>query len=175
MTIIGAVQLRENGNNMRWSYKTVHYELKKDGLLGGAFLDESEIEMSLNEYGKAGWELVSLLETMDGLTAVFKQPLSLDKDSFSVLQAVTSQGENDEDRIDRVPAPQKSERPRLVVEEEKIGEKSGASEYGEPLEEVVRWVGEEATGKQPPKRGDEQLSDKLQDDDGADVGSIRIE
>jgi len=62
---------------MRWSYKTVHYELKKEGLLGSAFLDESEMELSLNEYGKAGWELVSVIENMDGLVAVFKQPLSL--------------------------------------------------------------------------------------------------
>lgn len=67
---------------MRWSYKTVHYELKKEGLLGSAFLDESEMERSLNEYGKAGWELIALLETLDGLTAVFKQPLSLDAGSF---------------------------------------------------------------------------------------------
>ncbi len=65
---------------MRWSYKTVHYELKKEGLLGSAFLDESEMELSLNEYGKAGWELVSVIENMDGLVAVFKQPLSLDND-----------------------------------------------------------------------------------------------
>lgn len=63
---------------MRWSYKTVHYELKKEGLLGSAFLDESEVELSLNEYGKAGWELVSILETQDGLIAVFKQPLGLE-------------------------------------------------------------------------------------------------
>jgi hypothetical protein len=62
---------------MRWSYKTVHFELKKEGLLGSSFLDESEVEYSLNEFGKAGWELVSMLETMDGLIAVFKQPLSL--------------------------------------------------------------------------------------------------
>ena len=67
---------------MRWSYKTVHYELKKEGLLGSSFLDESEVEISLNEYGKSGWELVSMLETMDGLIAVFKQPLSLDTESF---------------------------------------------------------------------------------------------
>jgi hypothetical protein len=70
---------------MRWSYKTVHYELKKDGLLGSAFLDESEVEVSLNEYGKAGWELVSMLETSDGIIAVFKQPLTIgraDRDSF---------------------------------------------------------------------------------------------
>jgi len=63
---------------MRWSYKTIHYELKKEGILGSAVLDESEIELSLNQYGKAGWELVSLLETLDGLIAVFKQPLGLE-------------------------------------------------------------------------------------------------
>ena len=61
---------------MRWSYKTVLYELKKEGLLGSAFLDESEIEQSLNEFGAAGWELVSMLETRDGIMAVFKQPLA---------------------------------------------------------------------------------------------------
>jgi hypothetical protein len=72
---------------MRWSYKTVHYELKKEGLLGSAFLDESEMELSLNEYGKAGWELVSVIENMDGLVAVFKQPLSLENDvNFPVDQ-----------------------------------------------------------------------------------------
>jgi hypothetical protein len=60
---------------MRWSYKTVLYELKKEGLLGSAFLDESEIEQSLNEFGAAGWELVSMLETRDGIISVFKQPL----------------------------------------------------------------------------------------------------
>ncbi len=61
---------------MRWSYKTVHYMMKKEGLLGSAFLDEDEIETSLNEYGRAGWELVSVVETLEGLTAIFKQPLS---------------------------------------------------------------------------------------------------
>ncbi len=61
---------------MRWSYKTVHFSLKKEGLLGSAFLDESEIESSLNDYGKAGWELVSFTEVSDGLIGVFKQPFS---------------------------------------------------------------------------------------------------
>lgn len=61
---------------MRWSYKTVHFSLKKEGLLGSAFLDEAEIEISLNEYGKSGWELVSFMEVNDGLIAVFKQPFA---------------------------------------------------------------------------------------------------
>ena len=61
---------------MRWSYKTEHFSLKKEGLLGSAFLDEAEIEVSLNEFGKAGWELVSFMEVTDGMIAVFKQPLN---------------------------------------------------------------------------------------------------
>ncbi len=61
---------------VRWCYKTVHYELKKEGLLGGIFLDEAEIEESLNDFGKAGWELVSLLEIHGGLIAIFKQPIN---------------------------------------------------------------------------------------------------
>jgi Domain of unknown function (DUF4177) len=62
---------------MRWSYKTVHFSLKKEGLLGSAFLDETEIEVSLNDYGQSGWELVSFMEVNDGLIAVFKQPFTL--------------------------------------------------------------------------------------------------
>jgi len=60
---------------MRWCYKTVHYDLKKEGFLGSSFLDEAEVEQSLNEYGQSGWELISVIETQDGLIAVFKQPL----------------------------------------------------------------------------------------------------
>lgn len=61
---------------MRWCYKTVHFDLKKEGFLGSAFLDEAEVEQSLNEYGQSGWELVSIVETQDGLIAFFKQPLA---------------------------------------------------------------------------------------------------
>ncbi len=60
---------------MFWSYKTVQYGLKKEGLLSSSFLDETEVEQSLNEFGQAGWELVSLFAMQDGLMAVFKQPL----------------------------------------------------------------------------------------------------
>ena len=62
---------------MRWGYKTIQYGLKKEGLLGSSFLDEAEMEQSLNEFGQAGWELVSLFALQDGLMAVFKQPLAI--------------------------------------------------------------------------------------------------
>lgn len=70
-----------------WSYKTVHFALKKDGLLGGAFLDDVEMEESLNQYGHAGWELVSVFETRDGVMAVFKQPAGVANTAQSVHAA----------------------------------------------------------------------------------------
>lgn len=68
---------------MRWSYKTIHYELRKEGLLGSSFIDEAEIEESLNEFGHAGWELISLIEAKDGLIGVLKQPLDKASDQHA--------------------------------------------------------------------------------------------
>ncbi|PID41326.1 MAG: hypothetical protein CR981_03585 [Proteobacteria bacterium] len=62
---------------MNWSYKTVHFELKKEGLLGSGVLDESEMEQELNEFGCNGWELISVLEVQDGVIAFFKQPFGM--------------------------------------------------------------------------------------------------
>lgn len=61
---------------MRWGYKTVHFELKKEGLLGGSFLDEAEIEEQLNEFGQSGWELISVIEVHNGIICFFRQPLT---------------------------------------------------------------------------------------------------
>lgn len=77
---------------MRWAYKTIQYGLKKEGLLGSSFLDEAEVEQSLNEFGQAGWELVSLLGMQDGIMAVFKQPLEMKVAPFhaSVTEEATA-------------------------------------------------------------------------------------
>jgi hypothetical protein len=147
---------------MRWSYKTVHFELKKEGILGSAFLDEPEIELSLNQYGKAGWELVSLLETMDGLIAIFKQPFGLDTRSFSPPSESI-------ERMKRVPKElektelekTKAQKIRFAVEKEM--ERSQDEEEAILLDEyeVVEDQVEKPVTKRsvPPK----------------DIGSIRIE
>lgn len=147
---------------MRWSYKTVHFELKKEGLLGSAFLDEPEIELSLNQYGKAGWELVSLLETMDGLIAVFKQPFSVDTRSLS------SPAESIE-RMKRVPKElektesekTKAQKIRFAVEKEMERSKDDEEVILLDEFEVVEDKVEKPVTKRsvPPK----------------DIGSIRIE
>ncbi len=75
---------------MRWGYKTIQYGLKKEGLLGSSFLDEAEMEQSLNEFGQAGWELITLFALQDGLMAVFKQPLAI-KAAFSIPEPVAEE------------------------------------------------------------------------------------
>lgn len=142
---------------MRWSYKTVHFELKKEGLLGSAFLDEPEIELSLNQYGKAGWELVSLLETMDGLIAIFKQPFSVDTRSLS------SPAESIE-RMNRAPKElerTKAQKTRLAVEKQLKRPQDEEEVILLDEYEVVEDKVEEPVTKRsvPPK----------------DIGSIRIE
>jgi len=150
---------------MRWSYKTVHYELKKEGLLGSAFLDESEIELSLNEYGRAGWELVSILETMDGIITVFKQPLSSDSSSFFHV----SPAESDHNNILQDKDPEKSDKEAGSGSLEIFTRKEvGVIKEQEPpiLDEFE--VVEADSQKEEPVE-DESLGA------GGDVGSIRIE
>ncbi len=83
---------------MKWSYKSVHFELKKEGLLGSGFLDESEIEQELNEFGLAGWELVSVLEVQDGIIAFFKQPLY--REGSPVARQITEREYEREDSVE---------------------------------------------------------------------------
>ena len=119
---------------MRWSYKIVQYDYKKEGLLGGTFLDEAEIEQSMNEFGKAGWELVSLLEVQDGLTATFKQPLEEPPQHRARLVSEAKQ----EERI--VPAARflRSDRVQKTVisQGDELTERNAAEKENVPIENI---------------------------------------
>jgi len=122
---------------MRWSYKTVHYELKKEGLLGSAFLDESEVEVSLNEYGRAGWELVSMIETMNGVIAVFKQPLFGDSSPLFQIDSERQRHGGARQKSDGFPAEERDEKfYDSLIEEEDLTEKKGKSPVSEKFETV---------------------------------------
>jgi hypothetical protein len=143
---------------MRWSYKTVHYDLKKEGLLGSTFIDESEIELSLNEYGKAGWELVSILETQEGLLAVFKQLIAI------AHQGGATEEEPDRSRVVLRPQPQQNDRFDEVFVEKPAEAKAGrVREVVAPVEEYEIVV-EEGQAK---KRQEGESEDN--------IGTIRIE
>jgi len=59
---------------MRWQYRTIVFEFQKDGLLGDRFIDDEEVEQTLNEQGQIGWELVNATMVQEGLLTVFKRP-----------------------------------------------------------------------------------------------------
>lgn len=57
-----------------WRYITIVFEFKKNGFLGDRFIDEEEVEKTLNEQGRVGWELVSATMVHEGLLTLLKQP-----------------------------------------------------------------------------------------------------
>jgi hypothetical protein len=120
---------------MKWSYKTVHFELKREGLLGGSFLDETEVEEQLNQYGRSGWELTSVIEVQDGIIAFFKQPLDL---GFSSRQEDTVGDEDNTDQV--IEEPYEAEAEEFYEAED---------EYQMPQETVPEAVPYEAPNDHP--------------------------
>ncbi len=50
------------------------FEYHKDGLLGERYIDDEEVEETLNQQGMSGWELVGVTPIKDGLLAFCKRP-----------------------------------------------------------------------------------------------------
>lgn len=61
---------------MVWRYRTILFEFAKDGLLGDTYIDEEEMEKSLNELGSRSWELVNVSLIQEGLLAIMKRPVA---------------------------------------------------------------------------------------------------
>ncbi len=160
---------------MRWSYKTVHYELRKEGLLGSAFIDEDEIEESLNEFGHAGWELISLIEAKDGLIGVLKQPLddSFDQQSSSVddFHVMTP-------KLHQTFEEEVQDSPEIIDEFEVESYEESSEDDGYIYSEVVP---EESETIHYTEQSYENVVDENQDDESyteikeRNIGKIRIE
>jgi hypothetical protein len=151
---------------MRWSYKNVHYDYKKEGLLGGTFLDETEIELSMNEFGRAGWELVSLFEVQDGLMAIFKQPLDL-----PALQSVQPAAESKRDESEvSVERGAHFQRATTLSRGDEPDEADVVEEEDEPIQDIP------APQKiRPTAAKVEKKRSAVDEDTNGGVGSIRIE
>ena len=134
---------------MKWSYKTVHFELKKEGLLGSGFLDESEIEQELNEFGQAGWELVSVLEVQDGIIVFFRQPLYLEHSSAVQPVRDDENKREDDDQIEQFED--------LTLEEDRVEQDEDQSP-----EHIESPAESEADEKEP-------------EETGSTIGAIKIE
>ncbi len=58
----------------RFVYRTILFEYQKDRLLGDKYINDEEVEKTLNEQGALGWELVGVTTTQEGLLAICKRP-----------------------------------------------------------------------------------------------------
>jgi hypothetical protein len=71
---------------MLWQYRTNLFEFTKDGLLGDKYVDDEEMEKTLNELGRQEWEMVSVSLLQDGLLVFLKRPAQEDAE-FAVEQS----------------------------------------------------------------------------------------
>ena len=76
---------------MKWQYKTILFEFRKDGLLSGQYIDDEEVEAELNEMGDQGWELVTVSMVPEGLLAFCKLAVSGAVQPVQPAQPVRSQ------------------------------------------------------------------------------------
>lgn len=58
---------------MLWQYRTELFEFTKDGLLGDKYVDDEEMEKTLNQLGSQEWELVTVTMLQDGVLAFLKR------------------------------------------------------------------------------------------------------
>lgn len=73
---------------MLWQYRTMLFEFTKDGLLGDKYVDDEEMEKTLNQLGGQSWELVNVALLQDGVLAFLKRPAEAERRDTSADEAV---------------------------------------------------------------------------------------
>lgn len=73
---------------MLWQYRTMLFEFTKDGLLGDKYVDDEDMEKTLNQLGGQSWELVNVALLQDGVLAFLKRPAETDRRELSAVETV---------------------------------------------------------------------------------------
>ncbi len=66
---------------MLWQYRTILFEFTKNGLLGDKYVDDEDMEKTLNQLGRQSWELVDVSLLQDGVLAFLKRPSEITVDN----------------------------------------------------------------------------------------------
>lgn len=80
------------------------FEYQKDGLLGDKYIDDEQLEKTLNDQGNTGWELIAVTPVQEGLLAFFKRVRSQTQEQPARQEAHILESENMAGRPSR-PAP----------------------------------------------------------------------
>ena len=115
---------------MAWQYRTILFEFTKDGLLGDKYVDDEEVEKTLNELGAQGWELVNVVLLQDGLLAFLKMGFGAKARLVHEQPKVDEVKETDDEA--RFVAPP-IHQPHKIIEREPISNGGGQPEECEPL------------------------------------------
>ena len=149
---------------MLWQYRTVLFEFTKDGLLGDRYVDDEEMEKTLNELGSQSWELVNVSLLQDGLLAFLKRAIG-------------------EEAQQRGVAPQRHEEPRPPINRSQPVEPViTVNPPPPPVEQRTPQMGRQPLLHDPlpveepaPRRSFERpLRSRKDNDDNDAVGGIRI-
>ena len=97
---------------MRWRYRTILFEFHKDRVFGDKYIDDEEVEKTLNEQGAQGWELVNVTSIREGLLAFCKKP---ERPKESPAQTDQSSSLIESVKIAREPAIKAKEQPRYAT------------------------------------------------------------
>lgn len=146
---------------MVWQYRTHLFEFTKDGLLGDKYVDDEEMEKSLNELGKKRWELVNVSLLQDGLLVFLKRP---------VLDETVEELEQPVELEDVLSPPIVQPRPSLLTKEPAVFEPAPVVDEEEDMPQ------EEEREPEPESLPVRNLHHKnTEKDSGLDfVGGIRI-
>ena len=141
---------------MQWQYRTILFEFTKDGLLGDKYVDDEELEKTLNQMGDQGWELINVTLLQDGVLGFLKKPVQQERVIEEPLIAASS------------PSAQPVIRPRYAAPAPKMPEPAPIPEWlPEPEPEPKIETGPARMAERPRPIG-------ARNDDADFIGGIKI-
>lgn len=152
---------------MVWQYRTILFEFTKDGLLGDRYVDDEEMEKTLNQMGQDSWELVGVSLLQDGLLAFLKRPVN---------QEVAVDGPKVREAVKEAAPLQRPVEPQITREVPPVVEENRPTGNRPPISGRIPLGNEPAFNDDPaPRRSFERPSrGRREQDDNDFVGGIRI-
>jgi hypothetical protein len=147
---------------MQWQYKTILFEFRKDSLLGDKYVDDEDMEKTLNQLGGQGWELVDITLLQDGVLAFLKKPLQEERTRSEAPRVAAKPSAFHPNPVQ--PPATHTMKSMGIVEPEPVAE--------EEEEEIV--VSPRLHDIEPQRPGAPQRKASVRNDDSDFIGGIRI-
>ncbi len=149
---------------MLWQYRTVLFEFTKDGILGDRYVDDEEMEKTLNQLGRQSWELVNVSLLQDGLLAFLKRVVD-----DEAMERVVQPQCREEQQQQPLPSRSQTVEPAIAVNPPPITPRPPQVDR-----QSLRQDPQAAEEPTPRRNFDRPLRSRKENDDNDFVGGIRI-